>query len=104
MSVMAKKEKVSKVAKRQVTKVRSDASVKAMTAIDLRPATPKNVSEAITQADAAKMRGISRASINELVVRGRLPVVEVAGRRFVLRSGVENFKDDRFKDDTGRAG
>jgi len=51
-----------------------------------------NLDDLISQADAAKLRGVSRASINELVARGRLKTVEIAGKVFLYRSEVEAFE------------
>jgi hypothetical protein len=48
----------------------------------------------MSQADAAKLRGVSRASISELVSRGRLSTVEVAGRPLLLRAEVEGFEPE----------
>lgn len=49
----------------------------------------------ISQADAAKLRGVSRASINELVTRGRLRTVEIGGKPYLYRKEVENFEPDK---------
>ncbi len=49
----------------------------------------------ITQAEAARLRGVSREAISDLVARGRLQSVEVAGTRLVRRSEVENFVEKR---------
>jgi hypothetical protein len=51
-----------------------------------------NLDDLISQADAAGLRGVSRASINELVKRGRLKTVEIGGKIFLYRSEVENFE------------
>jgi hypothetical protein len=51
-----------------------------------------NLEDLISQADAAKLRGVSRASINELVARGRLRSVDIAGKVFLYRSEVEAFE------------
>jgi hypothetical protein len=85
---MAKKEKASK----------SSGGEKGVFVKTVRfvPFTPEVMDDVISQAEAAVLRGITRASINELVARGRLSVVELAGRRFVLRSEVENFRDARI--------
>lgn len=45
----------------------------------------------ITQAEAARIRGVSQQAIANLVARGRLRSVLVAGRTFVYRSEVESF-------------
>jgi excisionase family DNA binding protein len=42
----------------------------------------------ISQAEAARLRGVSRQAIRKLVESGRFSVVPVGGRRFVRRSEV----------------
>lgn len=51
----------------------------------------------ISQKEAAEIRGVSRAAINELVKRGRLNVIEIAGKKFLRRSEVENFEGQQGK-------
>ena len=46
----------------------------------------------ISQADAAKLRGVSRQAISSLLKRKRLTAVKMAGRTLVLRSEVEAFE------------
>jgi excisionase family DNA binding protein len=45
----------------------------------------------ISQAEAARIRGVSQQAIVNLIRRGRLTIVNMAGRTVVLRSEVENF-------------
>jgi predicted DNA-binding protein (UPF0251 family) len=45
----------------------------------------------ISQAEAARIRGVSQPAIVKLIRRGRLTTVNMAGRTVVLRSEVENF-------------
>jgi excisionase family DNA binding protein len=45
----------------------------------------------ISQSEAARIRGVARQSIADLIERGRLTSITVAGRTLVLRSEVENF-------------
>jgi excisionase family DNA binding protein len=45
----------------------------------------------ITQAEAARLRGVTRSAITDLVKRGRLQSVEVGGRPFLSRAEVERF-------------
>jgi predicted DNA-binding protein (UPF0251 family) len=45
----------------------------------------------ISQAEAARIRGVSQPAIVNLIRRGRLTTVNMAGRTVVLRSEVENF-------------
>lgn len=49
----------------------------------------------ITRAQAAEMRGVSRAAISDLVRRGRLRTVEIAGRIFLSRHEVESFEPEK---------
>jgi hypothetical protein len=46
----------------------------------------------ISQAEAARIRGVTRAAIRDLIRRGRLVPVEVAGRSLVHKSEVERFE------------
>lgn len=46
----------------------------------------------ISQAEAARIRGVTRAAIRDLIRRGRLVSVEVAGRLLVHKSEVERFE------------
>jgi len=45
----------------------------------------------ITQAEAARMRNVSREAIYGLVARRKLNVVEIGGQKFVRRSEVESY-------------
>lgn len=45
----------------------------------------------ISQAEAAQLRGVSRASISDLIKRGRLQPVEIAGKKLLRKSEVESF-------------
>jgi hypothetical protein len=45
----------------------------------------------VSQAEAARIRGVSNQAIADLIKRGRLTTVSVAGRILVLRSEVEGF-------------
>jgi excisionase family DNA binding protein len=45
----------------------------------------------ISQAEAARIRGVSYQAIADLIRRNRLSTVKVAGRTLVLRSEVEAF-------------
>jgi Helix-turn-helix domain len=47
--------------------------------------------ELISQAEAARIRGVSQQAIANLIRRGRLASVSVAGRTLVLRTDVETF-------------
>ncbi len=45
----------------------------------------------ITQAEAARLRNVSREAIYGLVARRKLRVVEIGGQKFVRRSEVESY-------------
>ncbi|MGA3212855.1 MAG: helix-turn-helix domain-containing protein [Terriglobales bacterium] len=45
----------------------------------------------ISQAEAARIRGVSRQAIAILVKRGRLPVLKIGGKLLVGRRQVEEF-------------
>jgi excisionase family DNA binding protein len=45
----------------------------------------------ISQAEAARFRGVSNQAIADLIVRRRLTTIRVAGRTLVLRSEIESF-------------
>lgn len=47
--------------------------------------------EWISQAEAARLRGVSRQAIALLVKKGRLPVLKIGGRLLVRRKEVEEF-------------
>jgi excisionase family DNA binding protein len=51
--------------------------------------------ELISQADAARLLGITRSAVSYLVDGGRLKAEEVAGRRLVKRSDVLAYKQER---------
>jgi excisionase family DNA binding protein len=51
-----------------------------------------DLSELVSQQQAAEMRGVSTQAISELMKRGRLTVVEVGGKRLLLRKEVEAFE------------
>jgi excisionase family DNA binding protein len=54
-----------------------------------------DVSNLITIAEAARLRGVSRSAISELVRRGRLRSIEMFGRVLVYRSEVESFQKQK---------
>lgn len=47
--------------------------------------------ELITPAEAARLRGVTRSAITDLMKRGRLETVEIGGRPFLRRADVERF-------------
>ena len=50
-----------------------------------------NLSELISQTQAAKLRGVTREAIADLIRRGKLVPIEVAGRKLLRRSDVESY-------------
>ena len=54
----------------------------------------EDIGELISISQAAKMRGVSPQAIDDLIRRGRLAVIEVAGRRLLRRPDVEGFKPE----------
>ena len=59
-----------------------------LTATEIRD---RKLEDYISQSEAARIRGVAKQSIANLVRRGRLTSVTVADRTLVLRSEVENF-------------
>ncbi len=54
----------------------------------------KDVNDLITQAEAARIRGVSREAVYGLVARGKLTVVEIGGQKFLKRSEVESYQPE----------
>ncbi len=50
------------------------------------------MADLISQAEAARLRGVTRAAIQDLVRRGRIRSVDIGGRALVYRSEVENYE------------
>jgi hypothetical protein len=51
----------------------------------------ENFDDWITQAEAARVRGVSPQGISDLIGRGRLQTLRIGGKTFVRRSEVEGF-------------
>lgn len=51
-----------------------------------------DMADLISQAEAARLRGVTRAAIQDLVRRGRIRSVNVGGRSLVYRSEIENYQ------------
>lgn len=51
-----------------------------------------DMSDLISQAEAGRMRGVTRAAIQDLVRRGRIRSVNIGGRALVYRSEIENYE------------
>ncbi|MDT7779681.1 MAG: hypothetical protein QOC99_2193, partial [Acidobacteriota bacterium] len=52
-------------------------------------------SKLISQAEAAKLRGVSRAAIRDLIRRGRINSVSFGGREMVYRNEVLSFENSK---------
>jgi excisionase family DNA binding protein len=53
---------------------------------------PVNLSDWISQAEAARLRSVSRQAIAKLVKSGRLKSVTIGGHTFVSRTEIVNFE------------
>ena len=51
-----------------------------------------DMADLISQAEAARLRGVTRAAIQDLVRRGRIRSVNIGGRALVFRSEVINYE------------
>lgn len=51
--------------------------------------------ELISQAQAAKIRGVSHQAIVDLVARGKFKTFKIGDKVFLLRKEVENYKPGR---------
>lgn len=51
-----------------------------------------DMSDLISQAEAARLRGVTRAAIQDLVRRGRIRSVNVGGRSLVYQSEIMNYE------------
>ena len=56
---------------------------------------PPKLTEWISQAEAARLRGVSRQAIAKLVLSGRLKALDVGGRKFVNRNDVLSFEPNQ---------
>ncbi len=50
------------------------------------------MADLISQAEAARLRGVTRAAIQDLVRRGRIRSVSIGGRALVYRSEIVNYE------------
>lgn len=50
------------------------------------------LNDLISQAEAARLRGVSRQAISNLVRRGKLKTYDVAGRQLLRKSEVMNYE------------
>jgi excisionase family DNA binding protein len=57
-----------------------------------KPTKASDLSDLISQAEAARIRNVTRAAIADLVRRGKLRSETVGGRALVYRSDIVNFK------------
>ena len=59
---------------------------------DNKQAVTDTVSDLISQTEAARLRGVTRAAIQDLVRRGRIRSVNVGGRALVYHSEIVNYE------------
>ena len=52
----------------------------------------KMLGDLISQAEAARLRGVTRAAIVDLIKRKKITAVEVGGRKLVYRSEVVSYE------------
>lgn len=55
----------------------------------------ENVTDLITQTEAARIRNVTRAAIGDLIKRGRLSSIEMFGKSLVYRSEVMRFEKQK---------
>ena len=53
-----------------------------------------SVEDLISLAEAARLRGVSRQAIDDLVKRGKIQTVEIAGRRLVRKQDVDGYEQE----------
>jgi excisionase family DNA binding protein len=51
-----------------------------------------DASQWISQAEAAKLRGVTRQAIARLVAKGRFETLSIGGKKLLRRADVEKFK------------
>jgi excisionase family DNA binding protein len=51
----------------------------------------QNGNDWVSQADAARIRGVSRQAISRLIKKGRLQVLKIAGKVLLNRAEIEAF-------------
>jgi hypothetical protein len=54
-----------------------------------------NLKDFVSQATAARMLGVSRAAVANLIKRGRMRTEEIDGRPYVYKSDVINFQPQK---------
>jgi predicted DNA-binding protein (UPF0251 family) len=52
----------------------------------------KNSDSWITQAEAARLRGVSRQAIHNLIKKGRIKTLKIASIVFVDKNAIQNYK------------
>jgi excisionase family DNA binding protein len=56
---------------------------------------PANADDWISQAEAARIRGVSRQAISRLIQKGRFKTLEIGGRVLVKKSEVDAFEPEQ---------
>lgn len=52
----------------------------------------EDIADLISQAEAARLRGVTRAAISDLIKRGKIRAVSLASRQLVYRSEVVSYE------------
>jgi len=55
----------------------------------------KDTNRWVSQAEAARMRGVSRQAIARLVKKGRFTVLQIGGKILLRRSDVETYEPEK---------
>ncbi len=87
MAKIAPKAGVSQGNLAQVGRKRSEAKKKGSQSQPI-----NQPSEWVSQAEAARMRGVSRQAIRKLVLKGKLSVFRIGGKTLLKREEVANYK------------
>ena len=56
---------------------------------------PRDLEDWVSQADAARIRGVTRQAISRLIKKGRFDVLKIGGKVLLKRSEVEMFKPEQ---------
>ena len=54
----------------------------------------QDFSDLISISEAARIRNVSHAAIQDLIKRGKISVEEIGGRKLLSRQEIENYKPD----------
>ncbi len=86
---------VGKLKKRVVKRPANDKTMIGFSFMDFADSDVRPKDELLTISQAAQLRGTSRIAVHELINRGRLEAIEIAGRKFVRRVDLERFEREK---------